>query len=213
MRNSLAALLVVTSAVAAALWAVEPTPTEKLKGEVAAYVKNGGGLLKFSDPDDEAAIKAALKTFGFTAAPVQDRPLILKFKPAKPFEDEAEYAAALKKIARIQGVLTVVPNQATGLKIPHDHFAYRYQLVVYVADGKRYVGPERFGIAKALPGADVLSAVRAQAAKRHNDLPEFKTQAIFSITVVPIVTGLTPLTPEQYEIAACHDGLNVVVGQ
>ncbi len=120
----------------------------------------------------------------------------------------------LGKIAVVTVITTVIvcmlfPTQKDKAGEPEEasYYAYRYQLVVYIAEGRVTAGPEKFGVVKC--HKIDLGKLAEKFPKRDEDKPAFAQHATDKIVEVPVFSNFTPITKEQYDIATKSKALSV----
>ena len=122
----------------------------------------------------------------------------------------------LGKVAVLTFITTVIvcmilPTQKDkGAEPPEDtYYAYRYQLVVFIGEGRVTAGPEKFGVVKCAKNTDLMKTLPGKFPKRDDDKPAFAQHSTDKIVEVPVFSQFTPITKEQFDIAAKSKALSV----
>ncbi len=88
------------------------------------------------------------------------------------------------------------------------YYAFRYQWVVYIGEGRVTAGPEKFGVVKFKGNIDI-SKLAGKFPKRDDDKPSYATHATDKLVEVPTFSSFTPITKEQFDIATKSKALSV----
>lgn len=102
-------------------------------------------------------------------------------------------------LATLFSPLLFTPEEET------QYFAFRYQWVVYISEGRVVAGPEKFGITKGKN----IKLLAAKLPLREEDKPTFATHQTDKLVMVPIFSNFTPITKEQFEIATKSKAISI----
>lgn len=126
------------------------------------------------------------------------------------------------KLATIVGCLTAVivgtvvffvgaaikPTKGEETPEPCYH-AFRYQRVVFIAEGRVTAGPEKFGVVKSKSGAELVKVLATKLPVRDEDKPQFAMHASDKLTETVVFGSFTPITKDEYDTAVKSKAVSI----